>query len=168
MVFLKTHSKSNVFYTLSAFYISLIKHLLVSFLLPTLPPEEKPASKHPTLRPAFSTPPLLSAWVVRAAPTPLGPYLGAYPRQGAEGLMGLLVGRLAQLLQPGKSTPFFQDGSGTGTHIAGTIPQAQLPELSLHLWPCGVVGRGSGVRHYHILPVIRLVCEPCTPQECFP
>lgn len=60
MVFLKMHSKSNVFYTLSAFYISLIKHLLVSFLLPTLPPEEKPASKHPTLRPAFSPPLLLS------------------------------------------------------------------------------------------------------------
>lgn len=84
-----------------------------------------------------------STRVVRVAPASLGPHLGAHPGQGAEGLVGLLVGGLAQLLKPGQPALFFQDGSGTGTHIAGTVPQAQLSELSLHFWPCGVGGKGS-------------------------
>lgn len=37
----------------------------------------------------------------------LGTYLGAHTRQGAEGLVGLLIGGLAQLLKPGQPTLFF-------------------------------------------------------------
>lgn len=64
-------------------------------------------SMHPALRPALSSSLLLSAWVVRVTPIPLGPHLGAHPGQGAEGLVGLLVGGLLQLLQPGQPTLFF-------------------------------------------------------------
>jgi hypothetical protein len=72
-----------------------------------------------------------------AAPVSLEPHLGAHPRQATEGLVGLLVGSLLKLLQPGQSTMFFQDGLGTGTHIASPVPQAQLPEVGLYPWSCG-------------------------------
>lgn len=132
-----------------------------SFILPVLPPEARSSldsqlcllSASPTLsvgKKGMSylsgaspwRPPLAgcrgpSVWVKRACPISLGPHLGAHPWQGAEGLVGLFIRGHSKLLQPSWPTLLFEDGSGTGTYIAGTVPQAQLPELSLYFWTCG-------------------------------
>lgn len=50
--------------------------------------------------------------------------------------MGLFIRGHSKLLQPSRSTLLFEDGFGAGTYIAGTVPQAQLSEVSLYFWTC--------------------------------
>jgi hypothetical protein len=45
---------------------------------------------------------------------------------------------------------FFQDGLGTGTHIASPVPQAQLPEVGLYPWSSQGLQAGETVIGYII------------------
>lgn len=70
--------------------------------------------------------------------------------------MGLFIRGHSKLLQPSWSTLLFEDGFGTGTYIVGTVPQAQLPEVSLYFWTCGS-GEGTA-------DVLRLVYKMLQPS----
>lgn len=66
--------------------------------------------------------------------------------------MGLFIRGHSKLLQPSWPTLLFEDGFGTGTYIAGTVPQAQLPQVSLCFW----TSQGMEVWEAMISDIIKL------------
>lgn len=97
---------------------SLLKHLLL--FCPSCTSSRSQASLDTQVCLVSSSP--LSVWVNTACPASLGPHLGAYPGQGAKGLVGLFIRGRLKLLQPSQPTFLLEDSFGAGTYVAGPVP----------------------------------------------